>query len=177
VERPRKGPIRRTAAEGTCAGMRAGVHDEVSRARGCDHVSLSKWHRHHRSRKRAKARLYQGTPGESAKTPRTAEPRTFSRRADAKRSRPNPKLFSRKIATRGSEDGDRGVRGGAQRATRTGRERPTPASSSHRSAHGVVKTPSAPVSRRSRGVARRHGRRDETRSPHDTMGARFRIRG
>jgi hypothetical protein len=64
-----------------------------------------------------------------------------------------------------------------QCATSTGRKRPTPACSSHRSAHGVVKTPSAPVSRRSRGVARRHGRRDETRSPHDTMGARFRIRG
>ena len=25
------------------------LHDEVSRARGCDHVSLSKWHRHRRS--------------------------------------------------------------------------------------------------------------------------------
>lgn len=46
----------------------------------------------------------------------------------------------------------RGRRQGRQRwsesANRsTGRKRPTPATSSHRSAHGVVKTPSAPVSR------------------------------
>lgn len=48
--RSQRRPTGRTAVEGTCAGMRAGVHDEVSRARGCDHVSLSKWHRHRRSR-------------------------------------------------------------------------------------------------------------------------------
>ena len=125
-------------------------------------------------------KLARGTD-ESAETPRIAEPRTFSRRAEAKRSRPEPKLFSRKIATRGDGVGDRGVRGGARAHRSTGRKRPTPATSSHRSAHGVVKTPSAPVSRSCLGLASKKvevgAEREETRSPHDTMGARSRIRG
>lgn len=128
VDRLRKGPIRRTAVEGTCAGMRAGaarrglesawvrprIVVEVAspppvpsvpvRVRSQERARTSRW------------KLERGTD-ESAKTPPVAEPRTFSRRAEAKRSRPSPKLFSRKIATRGEGVGDRGVRGGARART------------------------------------------------------------
>jgi len=74
-----------------------------------------------------------------------------------------------------------GRRQGRQRwsaGTRRAREENarSPADPSHQSAHGVVKTPSAPVSRSQAhwGVARRRSEgAEETRSPHDTMGARY----
>lgn len=45
--------------------------------------------------------------------------------------------------------------------------------SAHRSAHGVVKTPSAPVFPSVRGVARRHGHSEKMRLPHDYDGCPF----
>jgi hypothetical protein len=147
--------------------MRAGVHDEVTRARGCDHVSLSKWHRHrrtHESSQEAMERLERGTSrevhrrvGEDASD--RGDPHV-SRCADSKRSRPSPELFSRAKSRREAQ----GRRQGRQRwsGERDGAREEhsrSPASSSHRSAHGVVKRRPHRSPRNCRGVAKRHGGR------------------
>jgi len=106
-------------------------HGEVPRARGCAHVSSSKWHRHRRPVSRlarggsgnSKRQLERGT-GASAETSRIAEPAPFHVvrcRSDLGRV---PSPFSREIATRGEGRGDRGVRGGVGGRRSTGRERP-----------------------------------------------------
>lgn len=149
VDRLRKGPTRRTAVEGTCAGMRAGVHDEVSRARGCDHVSLSKWHRHRRTREARKGitatrKRNRRVGGDASDRGApyvftTCGSETVSAEPGAL-SRAKSRREALGTATGASEVGRR-ARGAREENARS------PAVSSHRSAHGVVKTPSAPVSR------------------------------
>jgi hypothetical protein len=115
-------------------------------------------------------------------TPDRGDPHV-SRCAESKRSRPHPKHLSRKIATRGRGRGDGGVRGGARAMGCAGRQRPTPPELDPPKRARCRETPSAPVSRGLRPVVasvkalRSSVSRGKTRSPHDTMGARFRIRG
>jgi hypothetical protein len=184
----RKGSTRRKAVGGTCPGMRAGGHDEDSRARECDHVSMSKWHHHRRPSSRGKharkslPHLARGSRRVGGDTPDRGDPHVL-RCAESKRSRPHPKHLSRKIATRGRGRGDGGVRGGARAMRCAGRQRPTPPELDPPKRARCRETPSAPVSRGLRPVVasakalRSSVSRGKTRSPHDTMGARFRIRG
>lgn len=167
------GPAGRTAVEGTCAGMRAGVHDEVSRARGCDHVSLSKWHRHRWSRKARKSPPPREPPASRRRHPGSRSPARFHdvrKRNDLGRTR---SFISREIATRGSGTVT-GVSEVARRARwSTGRKRPISRDleppKRARCRENTVRTGFPQRSRR-----RKTSRlKREARSPHDTMGARF----
>lgn len=106
--------------------MRAGVHDEDSRARGCDHVSLSKWHRHRRSRDARKSstatRKRNRRVGGDASD--RGAPYVFTTCGSETISAEPGSIISREIATRGSGDGDRGVRGGAHECAEHGKKTP-----------------------------------------------------